>query len=823
MNLQDLPMAAAALEPQAISIDVLLEKYAKGDEATILEVQQRVARALASAEESGQRDRWYNEFLSAMDRGFVPAGRIMSSGGTDIRATLINCFVQPVGDAVEEDLPGLPSIYTALAQAAATMRRGGGVGYDFSRIRPKGGLVKGTESTASGPVSYMNVFDQSCKTVESAGSRRGAQMGILRCDHPDIEMFISAKDDGSLKNFNISVGITDEFMRAAEAGMAFELVHIARPTQEVIASGAYQREDGVWVYRKVRAADLMDRITRSTYDHAEPGVVFLDRMNEENNLYYAEKIEASNPCQEQPLPPYGCCDLGAIALTRFVRNSFTGIAHFDFEGFKGVIARAIRMLDNVLDVTYWPLEQQRAEAMSKRRIGLGFLGLGTALVMLGIRYDSTEGRAFAAKVAETLRDESYRASVELAKEKGAFPLFDAEKYLAGNFARRLPDDIRADIRAHGLRNSHLTTVAPTGTTVLAFADNASNGIEPPFAWTYTRKKRMPDDSTKEYAVEDHAYRIYRLRGGDTKNLPRSFVSALEMSAEDHMLMLKAVQPYVDSSISKTVNVPADYPYEKFQSLYVDGWKAGLKGLATYRPNAVTGSVLSVEPTTAPAVAQALEDDPLRKQLEHRPEGELNGTTVKVKLWTSEGEKRLYLVVNFMRVAGVVNGAPVSIERPVEFFCPAGQGDEGQQWISSTMRLLSMVARSGGSVAKALADMRRVVWDKGPVRYGLLAKQDGSQSPRFHDSEVAAIAYALQQVLANRGFLDGLGNQVAIQRLALAGRAEATVETVSSSSISEGRSMLPAGGKKCPECNAPALHRVDGCTRCASCGYIGNCG
>ena len=820
MNLNDLPSPVALLEPQPISLDVLLEKYAKGSEASLGDVQQRVARALASVEAEGTRDSWANEFLQTMQLGFIPAGRILSAAGTDIRATLINCFVQPVGDAVEEDLPGLPSIYTALSQAAATMRRGGGVGYDFSRIRPRGALVKGTHSTASGPVSYMKVFDRSCETVESAGSRRGAQMGILRCDHPDIEQFISSKDDGGLKNFNISVGITDAFMRAVEADHEFELVHTARPIDDVVAKGAYQRPDGVWVYRKVRAADLMDRITRSTYDHAEPGVVFLDRMNEENNLHYAEVIEASNPCSEQPLPPYGCCCLGAIDLTKFIIDPFKPGASFDSEAFRKVVSRAVRMLDNVLDLTFWPLPEQRAEAMSKRRIGLGFLGLGDALIMLRQRYDSPEGRATAATISETLRDAAYMASIALAEERGSFPLLDAERLLQGGYAQRLPGHIQDAIRSRGLRNSHLLTVAPTGTITLAAADNASNGIEPAFSWTYTRKKRMADDSTVEYVVEDHAFRLYRASGGDVKQLPSYFVSALEMSANDHLQMLTAVQPFIDSAISKTVNVPADYPYEDFQSLYKDAWKAGLKGLATYRPNSVTGSVLSLESANASAVPTPVDDDPLRKQIEHRPKGELNGTTVSVELHTSQGPKKVYLVVNYMVVEGVVGGKAVAIERPIEFFCPAGQGDEGQQWITANMRLLSMVARSGGSIAKALASLRETVWDKGPVRYGSLRRADGTEVPRFHDSEVAAIAYALQFVLANRGFLDADGQQVPVEKLA--SRQTARSVEVQRTLLANAKPKLGAG-KKCPDCGAHALHKVDGCQHCENCHYVGSCG
>jgi len=592
--------AVAALPEQEICREALLEKYAKGKEQTIADVRERVARALAAAETPEKRAHWEHRFTEAMEAGFIPAGRINSAAGIAMQATLINCFVQPVGDSISEVVDGKPGIYTALQEAAETMRRGGGVGYDFSSIRPKGADVKGTRSRASGPVSYMRVFDRSCETVESAGARRGAQMGVLRCDHPDVEEFIHAKDQGDLANFNISVGVTDTFMRAVEADGEVDLAHKAKPHAEALAAGAYQRDDGQWVYRKLRARDLWDQIMRSTYDHAEPGILFIDLMNRDNNLNYCEAIEATNPCAEQPLPPYGCCCLGSVNLVRFVTKPFTETAAFDFERFGKVVETSVRMLDNVLDVTAWPLKAQHEEAMNKRRVGLGFTGLGDALIMLRRRYDGEAARETAAKISAFMRDAAYRASVELAKERGAFPLFNADMYLSGtSFAARLPQEIKTLIRKHGIRNSHLLSIAPTGTISLAFADNASNGIEPPFSWTYTRKKRMADGTLKEFPVEDYAWRLYNHGGGDVNALPPYFVTALELSASAHEKMVAAVAPYVDTSISKTVNVPENYPYADFQDLYFEAWKSGLKGLATYRPNNVIGSVLSVGPHSAP--------------------------------------------------------------------------------------------------------------------------------------------------------------------------------------------------------------------------------
>jgi ribonucleoside-diphosphate reductase alpha chain len=583
-----------ALPPQQVTLDVLLEKYAKGDEKTVEAVRRRVARALAAVEKDPAR--WEPVFFDALQNGFIPGGRVNSAAGTQLQATLINCFVQPVGDSVSETVDGRPGIYVALQEAAETMRRGGGVGYDFSAIRPKGARVRGTESMASGPVSYMRVFDKSCETVESAGSRRGAQMGILRCDHPDIEDFVHAKDQGELKNFNVSAAVTDAFMRAVEQDAEWELVHRQPPAPD-FEGESRQRADGLWVYRKVKARELWREIMESTYDHAEPGVFFVDQANVDNNLSYCETIESTNPCGEEPLPSYGCCCLGSVNLTPFVRDPFGAKARFDFEAFGKVVQPAVRMLDNVLDATVWPLKQQHAESQAKRRVGLGFTGLGDALMMLGFQYDTEEARRMAARIGETMRDEAYAASVELAQEKGAFPLLDAEKYLAPpRFASRLPERLKSDIRRHGIRNSHLLSVAPTGTISIAFADNASNGIEPPYSWTYQRKKRMPDGSMKTYDVEDHAWRLYRHMGGDVEKLPPHFVTAKDISALDHMRMVAAVAPYVDSAVSKTVNVAENYPYADFKDLYLEAWRSALKGITTYRPNQVLGAVLSVSPS-----------------------------------------------------------------------------------------------------------------------------------------------------------------------------------------------------------------------------------
>lgn len=795
---------------QPISLDVLREKYLKTGETSAEDLYRRVARALASVEAPDLREKYEILFLENLHAGAIGAGRIMSAAGTDIQATLINCFVQPVGDCIQGvDDEGFPGIYEALREAAETMRRGGGVGYDFSRIRPKGAQVKATASVASGPCSYMNVFDQSCSTVESAGARRGAQMGVLRIDHPDVHEFITAKrTPGRWNNFNVSVGVSDAFIEAVQQGQPWELVHRARPGAVAMAQGAYQRADGMWVYSTVQARALWDTIMKSAYDFAEPGILFLDHINEDNNLNYCEDIAATNPCGEQPLPSYGCCDLGPVILTRFVRHpfGFDGLPAFDFEAFEKVVALQVRALDNVLDVTFWPLPQQRDEAMAKRRIGVGFTGMGNTLAMLCLRYDMQEGRAMAARIAQSMRDAAYLASVELAREKGAFPKFEAEPYLAaGTFASRLPEPIKKAIRKHGIRNSHLLSIAPTGTVSLAFADNASNGIEPPFSWMYKRKKREADGSTSEYAVEDHAWRLYRDLGGDVDALPDYFISALAMPAEGHIAMMEAVQPFVDTAISKTVNIPADYPYDDFKDLYLQAWRARLKGLATYRPNAILGSVLETHaaepaPVAAPATPSV---DPMRTVIESRPKGGLSAVAEKVEYWTQEGHKTLYLIVSFLPVpTGVGSG---TVDRAIEFFMPVGQSGESQQWITASMRLLSLAAR-GGFLERALSDMRKVAWDRGPVRLGTHQKDDGTRVPMWHDSEVAAMAYAVQNILARR-VTDPVQQVLPLEEPA-----------------SQVSGMPPAmAGKKCTECGAHAVIRKDGCDYCTQCGHLGTCG
>jgi ribonucleoside-diphosphate reductase alpha chain len=536
-------------------------------DVTVEDTWRRIAKDLAQVETDP--DHWEANFYDALaDFKYLPAGRITAGAGTARRVTLFNCFVM---GTVPDSMGG---IFDMLKEAALTMQQGGGIGYDFSTIRPRGADVKGVSADASGPLSFMDVWDAMCRTIMSAGSRRGAMMATMRCDHPDVEDFITAKSDAArLRMFNMSVLITDAFMEAVKADTAWDLLF-----------------DGK-VYRTVQARDLWDQIMRATYDYAEPGVIFIDRINQANNLSYCETIAATNPCGEQPLPPYGACLLGSINLARLVADPFEKAAHLDESALQALVATAVRMMDNVVDVSKFPLEAQAREAQAKRRIGLGVTGLADALLMLGLRYGSDEAAAQTEAWLKAIARAAYLASVELAKEKGAFPLFDAEKFLASGTMLQMDEDVRDAIREHGIRNALLTSIAPTGTISL-YAGNVSSGIEPVFAYAYTRKVLQKDGSKTEEEVVDYAVQMWRDKFGD-RELPDYFVNAQTLAPLDHVKMQSAAQKWVDSSISKTINCPEDISFDAFKDVYMEAWDTGCKGCTTYRPNDVTGSVLSV--------------------------------------------------------------------------------------------------------------------------------------------------------------------------------------------------------------------------------------
>ena len=714
---------------------------------TIEDSWRRVARALAAAETNPAL--WEQPFYEALqDFRFLPAGRILSGAGTDRRVTLFNCFV--MGDIGDD----LGSIFNHLREAALTMQQGGGIGYDFSSLRPKGAPVRGVGADASGPLSFMDVWDAMCRTIMSAGARRGAMMATMRCDHPDIEDFIAAKRQaGRLRNFNLSVLATDPFMAAVEADGDWPLVF------------------GGQTYRTVRAKALFDHITRATYDYAEPGVLFIDRINTRNNLYYCETIRSTNPCAEQPLPPYGACLLGSINLARLVQHPFTPQARLDEAQLDGLVAVAIRMMDNTIDVSGFPLEQQRQEAVAKRRIGLGMTGLADALMMVGIRYGSCEAAELAGHWAHRINRAAYRTSARLAAEKGAFPLFDREPYLAGVTVGELDDDVRELIAEHGIRNALLTSVAPTGTISLV-ADNVSSGIEPVFALAYTRKVLQPDGTRTEEEVSDYALRRFRAQFGEAAALPDYFVTAQDLTPVEHIRMQAAVQRHVDSAISKTVNVPEDISFEAFQEVYLDAYRSGCKGCTTYRPNAITGSVLEVKPAEPPKpTAQTV------IELAQRSE-KLSGATYKLR-WP-DSEHAMYVTINDVEIAGR--------HTPFEIFVNS-KNLEHYAWVVALTRMISAVFRRGGEVAFVAEELKQVFDPRGGQW------TNGQYVP----SLVAAIGDVIERHMIETGFMQ--------PKEKLAGKVDLPPAAAAS----------PLG-PLCPKCSQPGLLKEAGCLTCLHCGW-----
>jgi ribonucleoside-diphosphate reductase alpha chain len=749
-------------------------KTAAGDpvDKTVEDTWRRVARALAAPE--AEPKRWEEPFYEALaDFRFLPAGRILAGAGTERRVTLFNCFVM---GAIPDDMTG---IFEHLKEAALTMQQGGGIGYDFSTLRPKGAPVRGVGADASGPLSFMDVWDAMCRTIMSAGFRRGAMMATMRCDHPDIEAFVDAKHEaGRLRMFNLSVLVTDAFMTALREDAPWELSF-----------------DGV-IYKTLPARELWERIMRATYTFAEPGVIFIDRVNRLNNLQYCENINATNPCGEQPLPPYGACLLGSINLARLVSDPFETGAAIDLEALDHLARVAVRMMDNVVDISNFPLAAQAHEAQAKRRIGLGITGLADALIMCDARYGGARAVELTEVWMTALRRAAYLASAELAAEKGTFPLYDKDAYLAGESVAQLDEDVRAAIAEHGIRNALVTSVAPTG-TISIFADNVSSGLEPVFSFSYVRNVLMPDGQRREEQVEDYAMRLFRRLKGENAQLPDSFVDAQRLSPADHVRMQAAVQRYIDSSVSKTINCPADIPFDDFKDVYTLAYESGCKGCTTYRPNEITGAVLQ-----APAAVQ--EPEPQQElpfeapptmpqdvyeaggviymtQPLERP-GVLPGQTYKVR-WP-ETDHAMYITINDI----IQDGR----RRPFEVFINS-KSLEHYAWTLALTRMISAVFRRGGDVSFVVEELKAVFDPRGGQWV------DG----RYVPSLLAAIGEVIEQHLVNIGFIpDPKAQQEEAKRLALAAGAE------------------PADPRfrTCPKCSQLALIRQEDCDICTSCGY-----
>ena len=731
-------------------------------DTTVEETWRRIARSLASVE--ADPNHWEGVFYSALeDFKYLPAGRITAGAGTARSVTLFNCFVM---GTIPDSMGG---IFDMLREAALTMQQGGGIGYDFSTIRPKGSDVKGVAADASGPLSFMDVWDAMCRTIMSAGSRRGAMMATMRCDHPDIEDFITAKSDPArLRNFNVSVLITDDFMAAVKADQSWDLCF-----------------DGK-VFRTVEARDLWNRIMRSTYDFAEPGVIFIDRINAMNNLAYCETIAATNPCGEQPLPPYGACLLGSINLARLVNEPFSENAHLDEAALSDLVSTAVRMMDNVVDASRFPLEQQRQEAMNKRRIGLGVTGLADALLMVASRYGSDEAAVLTGKWLKQIARAAYLASAKLAKEKGAFPLFDAEKFLASGAMRAMDEDVRASIRENGIRNALLTSIAPTGTISL-YAGNVSSGIEPVFAYAYTRKVLQKDGARTEEEVVDYAVQMWRDLFGDI-DLPDYFVNAQTLSPSDHVKMQAAAQEWIDSSISKTINVPEDIDFEAFKGVYLQAYETGCKGCTTYRPNAVTGSVLTVA-EQKPATPELVTSEISAPATPHgdvvyitepldRPQS-LEGSTYKLK-WP-DSEHAIYITINDIIHAGR--------RQPFEVFINS-KNMEHFAWTVALTRMISAVFRRGGDVSFVVEELKAVFDPRGG------AWMQGKYVP----SILAAIGGVIERHLVAIGFIEGEG---------LGLKEDPRAQVVN---LAENR------GAACPSCGQFGMQMIEGCMTCPSCGH-----
>lgn len=747
--------------PMPISQQIWDMKYRLKDqngaflEHTVEDTWRRIAVALSKAEANPKK--WESIFYDSLtDFKFLPAGRIIAGSGTARNVTLFNCFVMGV---IPDSMSG---IFDMLKEAALTMQQGGGIGYDFSTIRPKGSIVKGIAADASGPVSFMDVWDSMCRTIMSAGSRRGAMMATMRCDHPDIEEFIAAKSDSKkLRMFNLSVLVSDAFMEALKKGEDWRLTFNDK------------------IYKVIKAADLWDKIMRATYNYAEPGVIFIDRINEANNLRYCETITATNPCGEQPLPPYGACLLGSINLARLVEYPFGENAHLDVSQLENLVATAVRMMDNVIEVSQFPLEVQKLEALNKRRIGLGVTGLADALLMVGLRYGSDEAVEKTEEWMKLIARASYKASINLAKEKGAFSLFDPEKLIASGNMKQMDDDIKQAVRKFGIRNALLTSIAPTGTISL-YAGNVSSGIEPVFAYSYTRKVLQNDGSHIEEEVVDYAVQMWRDKFGDAQ-LPDYFVSAQNLTPSDHVKMQAAAQKWVDSSISKTINCPEDISFDDFKEVYMQAYDTGCKGCTTYRPNEVTGSVLSVASEEKSKSEKEIDGEVIYMSEPLERPNTLDGNTYKLR-WP-DSEHAIYVTINDI----IVNDQ----RRPFEVFINS-KNMEHFAWTVGLTRMISAVFRRGGDVSfvvdelKAVFDPRGGAWVNG----------------KYIPSILAAIGGVLEEHMVKIGFIINSDEMLSHQK----------------GDLSKVEKLKRFKQKSCTSCGQFDLQMIEGCMTCRSCGY-----
>lgn len=722
-----------------ISEFIWKDKYKAKDDKTIDDTWKRVARALANVEPKG-KEQWFRQFKWALeDFKVLPGGRILANAGLKTRhsSTLVNCFVAPeIEDSME-------NIYESAKNAALTLKSGGGIGFDFSKIRPAGATIDGiNQGQASGPVSFMQIFDKTCKIV-MAGNRRGAMIGVLRIDHPDIEEFIGCKDGTDfLSSMNLSVGITDKFMQAVEANEEFDLVFKQK------------------VYKRVNARDLFNRITKHTYEYSEPGVIFLDTVNNMNNLYYTETIAASNPCGEQMLPPGGACNLISINLTQVVTAAFEPEATMDFDLLEKLTRIAVRMADNTIDITNYPLDLYKESADATRRIGLGITGLANMLTMLGTPYNSHDAHRTVDTVMRFIRDAAYEESIELAKVKGAFPKWTS-KYADGAFIKKLPTNIQADIREFGIRNSHLLSIQPTGTVSL-LANNISSGLEPIFALSFTRKVKNHDGEDEVFDLRDFAYHAAQKVWGKAK-IDKVFMTSSNLTVDDHIQVQSLIQEHVDSSISKTINVPTGYPYSDFENVYWSAWREGLKGITTFRPTEKLKGII-------------IDDSVMEKKPVHKLDLErgyqLRGTTYKIK--DPRAIHAYYITINDRE------GQPWEIF----FNSKSEENDQFVKALSVTLTEIFKRADSPEFIANALkmiSDTSGGFWDGG----------------KYYRSLVARIGEVI---------LDHIGRNEN-------GEVEAK-SPVNAAPEGMDVSLLTT----CPACKEKAVIKSEGCEACTQCTY-----
>ena len=751
MTLIDPAHQALSIFEQEITRAVWDDKYRYGGEESPEQSLGRVAEALCRNDNPDT----FVELLDLQNQGLIMlAGRIQAGAGTQKHVTLVNCYVM---QNIPDDMAGIGD---TLKHSMLTMQQGGGIGLNFSTLRPTPAILLRTGSVASGPLPFMSMWDSMCKTIMSSGARRGAMMAVLHCTHPNLPQFIEAKHKkNTLTNFNMSILVTDEFIKAVRSGLTWDLGFHKRPLNDEFIEVKQVDGKDWYVYSRWNASDLWNLIVQSTYDYSEPGVIFIDRINQWNNLSYCEKITAVNPCGEQPLPPFGACLLGSINLARLVQQPFTTRASFDYKLFSRCIHSAVRALDNALDISIYPLPQQEEEAKNKRRIGLGISGLANMLAELQISYNHPRAIEVTKQVMSILKDNAYEASINLAKERGSFPAFDSKKFLQQPFIKKLNSKLRAAIKKNGIRNGVLLTIAPTGTTSIYFG-NISSGLEPVYQFEGKRFILQPDGERKEFPNVDYGWRLFHSIHKSPTNIPDYLMTADQLVVEDHLRIQSICQNHIDAAISKTINCPESITFEQFREVYFRAYELGCKGCTTYRPSETRGSIFSSEAASV--------YDP--SQVRDRP-AILSGKTYK--LYWPPNEATFYVTIND-------DGAA----RPFEIFISSTHA-QYTEWTTALTLMITAILRRGGDVSFIAENLKQIVsatssaWVKGKYCNSLVAMI--GETIELHMNRESAVIEAAP--------------------------VEKSVDALLSF---------------CPRCGQKALIHSEGCGSCQNCGYS-NCG